>query len=67
MSGGETEKGSGDLGVETEKRGPPSESEEVFYELGQEEGEGEEEGVKVRGEKESKGEVVLEKAGKADA
>ena len=66
MSGGDTEKGSGELGVDTEKRGPPSESEEVLYDSGQEEGEGEEEGMKVRGKRESKGEVVLEKVGKVD-
>lgn len=68
MSGGETND-TRNTGIASEPRGPPTESEEIQHRLeSRGEGDGEEdveeEGLKVRGEKETGAEAVVEKVGK---
>lgn len=68
MSGGETNDTS-DTHIAAEPRGPPTESEEIQHRLesrgdGEGEEDVEEEGLKVRGEKETRVEAVVEKVGK---
>ena len=68
MSGGETEGvAGGGGGIANERsKGPPDESERALEGLGEGEEDVDEEGLKVRKGNESKSEVVLEKAGKAE-
>ena len=62
MSGGEPTEGAGSRGISA-PRGPPTEAEEAMANLHEDDdGDIDEEGLKVRKEKESKSEVVLEKA-----
>ncbi|KAI9879781.1 MAG: ATP-binding cassette permease mdl1 [Pleopsidium flavum] len=70
MSGGEVNDSSPtQTHIAAEPRGPPTESEEIQHRLeigGEGEEDVEEEGLKVRGGKESKSEAVVEKAGELD-
>lgn len=68
MSGGEPTPNTSSMNIAPQPRGPPTDNEEVLEDVQDEdEDEGEEadlEGLKVRKGKETKSEVVLEKAGK---
>ncbi len=70
MSGGEVSDTSPtQTQIAAEPRGPPTESEEIQHRLengGEGEEDVEEEGLKVRGSKETKAEAVVEKAEKLD-
>ena len=73
MGGGEVNESSGPASqthIAAEPRGPPTESEEIQHRLetgaeGEGEEDVEEEGLKVRREKESKAEAVAEKVAKS--
>ncbi len=66
MSGGETEGVAGGGGADERSKGPPDENGRALEGLGEEEEDVDEEGMKVRKGSESKSEVVLEKAVKAE-
>jgi len=66
MSGGEPVGDTSKMSISPERRGPPTESEEVLHNLNEEDEseDVDEEGLKERKEKETKTEAVLEKANK---